>query len=512
MRYTVQPGETLLGIAHRHGTTLSHILKLNPGMNPDYVQADQVLIVPQTKVAVASNPAKAPAPQKTSAPAPVKSTVTTAKVGTDAPQPKPTVTYKEYKVKRKDTAYSLAKANGITAEQLMEANPQLAEDGYKLRRGTIIRIPSFTYPAKPQYQGLSHIRVAVVLPLIGTGLEHERSVEFYRGLLLGVDALKQQGISVAIQAYNEPKPDLSVAQLMNQVKSGRPDVIVGPLYPTHFTDVTALSGPKTKVAIPFSSKVPQVEFRPDVFVINTPTYYEAGLASDLFLNSFKKSTTVVFLNRQDGNKQPFCDELKTKLLSAHYRVIQLAASSSVEQLLEATRSVGQDEIVFVPNDAGEDLLRDLLPKLERVRQIRPSMQTALLGYDKWIPLSESSLKQQFHAANTYIIAANYFYPHTTASARFKSDYQRWFKTDFVDSTPRMAPLGYDFSCGFLGGMAIYGHEFSTQLPLVGTLAAQPRLQTESRFMSLGNGGGYVCRSMWLVHFKKDLSIVKISAK
>ena len=45
-KYTVQPGETILGIAHRHGTTLDHLLSLNPGVQPDYVQSGQVINVP----------------------------------------------------------------------------------------------------------------------------------------------------------------------------------------------------------------------------------------------------------------------------------------------------------------------------------------------------------------------------------------------------------------------------------------------------------------------------------
>ena len=53
--YRVKAGETMLGIANRHGTTLSHLLQLNPGMNPDYVQKDQVIRVPAT----------APTPQAT---------------------------------------------------------------------------------------------------------------------------------------------------------------------------------------------------------------------------------------------------------------------------------------------------------------------------------------------------------------------------------------------------------------------------------------------------------------
>ena len=62
----------------------------------------------------------------------------------------------------------------------------------------IIRIPvastastNKTSSSQPQYKGLSSIKVAVMLPFIGSNVENERSVEFYRGMLLGIEALKR---------------------------------------------------------------------------------------------------------------------------------------------------------------------------------------------------------------------------------------------------------------------------------------------------------------------------------
>ena len=116
-----------------------------------------------------------------------------------------------------------------------------------------------------------------------------------------------------------------------------------------------------------------------------------------------------------------------------------------------------------------------------------------------------------HAVDTYIITPNYYFPYTKAAMDFHALYQHWFKTELLDCQPKMAPLGYDFCIGFLGNMATYGHDFGTQRPLEGTVAAQPKLQTNMVFMPAAKGGGYVSRSLWLVRFKPDMSIVKISA-
>ena len=528
VKYTVQPGETILGIAHRHGTTLDHLLSLNPGVQPDYVQAGQVVIVPY--VPGGAEPAPTPAQRAAAARATEKnvvvkkqpaagnaaimpnavSKVSYAEVG-QQPQPAK-VTYKEYKAKKKETAYGIAKANNITVDELIEANPEMKQEGYKLKKGSVLRIPVKPIDKKPAFKGLNTIRLAVILPLVGNGVEFDRSVEFYRGLLMGVEELKQAGVNVVVSVYNEPAPDVSIASQMLQVVGQNPDVIVGPLYPTHFTDVTAVSAKKVKVVVPFSSKVPQVDYRPEVYVLNTPAVYENALALDLFMTNFKKQTHVILLHGQAGNKRSFSEELQRRLSSAGYDIVSLPTSASTQQMTAALLGKKQGEYIIIPDDASEATMKQMLTKTADLQHALSGAQISLLGYESWLPYAEGSMREQIHAANTYILTPNYYYPYTTASKAFYDKYRKWFKADFVSSKPRMAPLGYDFARGFLGSMATYGYDFSTQSPQKGSVAAEPKLQSEPRFITVGGNGGYVSRSMWLVRFKRDMSIVKISAQ
>lgn len=528
VKYTVQPGETILGIAHRHGTTLDHLLSLNPGVQPDYVQAGQVVIV--SYVPGGAEPAPTPAQRAAAARTTEKnvvvkkqpaagntaimpnavSKVSYAEVGQ---QPQPVkVTYKEYKAKKKETAYGIAKANNITVDELIEANPEMKQEGYKLKKGSVLRIPVKPIVKKPTFKGLNTIRLAVILPLVGNGVEFDRSVEFYRGLLMGVEELKQAGTNVVVSVYNEPAPDVSIASQMLQVVGQNPDVIVGPLYPTHFTEVTAVSAKKVKVVVPFSSKVPQVDYRPEVYVLNTPAVYENALALDLFMTNFKKQTHVILLHGQAGNKRSFSEELQRRLSSAGYDIVSLPTSASTQQMTAALLGKKQGEYIIVPDDASEATMKQMLTKTADLQNALSGAQISLLGYESWLPYAEGSMREQIHAANTYILTPNYYYPYTTASKAFYDKYRKWFKADFVSSKPRMAPLGYDFARGFLGSMATYGYDFSTQSPQKGSVAAQPKLQSEPRFITVGGNGGYVSRSMWLVRFKRDMSIVKISAQ
>ena len=247
-------------------------------------------------------------------------------------------------------------------------------------------------------------------------------------------------------------------------------------------------------------------------MLNTPAVYENALALDLFMTNFKKQTHVILLHGQSGNKRSFSEELQRRLSSAGYDIVSLPTSASTQQMTAALLGKKQGEYIIVPDDASEATMKQMLTKTADLQHALSGAQISLLGYESWLPYAEGSMREQIHAANTYILTPNYYYPYTTASKAFYDKYRKWFKADFVSSKPRMAPLGYDFARGFLGSMATYGYDFSTQSPQKGSVAAQPKLQSEPRFITVGGNGGYVSRSMWLVRFKRDMSIVKISAQ
>lgn len=486
-QHTVQKGETLYRIAQNYGVSVEQISSANGGLTADALKAGQTIRIPQQGTAVSVQQK----PQSTAG---------------------YHIEYTDYKVKRKDTAYSLAKANGITVEELMNANPQLEKDNYKIKKGMTLRIPVKVKDAAPKFQGLTTIRVAVILPFSGGGVENERSIEFYRGLLMGVEVLKEHGTNVTIEALNEPGPDSGAAVIVQNALKQKPDVVIGPLYPTHFADFAAVASAETKVVVPFSSKVQQVAYRPNLFVVNTPSSYEPSLSADLFTATFKKTTCVVFLHSLSGNRAAFVRDLQSKASALGYDIVSQTAHPTLDNLKSALKRKADHQVIFVPDTDDEATLAELLPLLESLQKAMPDMGISLLGYENWLPAAAGKHKAQMHALNTYVLTSTYFYPYTTAAMKFADDYRRWFNAPLLNCSPRMAPLGYDLALSVLGGMATYGTAYGTQSPLAGSVASLPKLQSDLRFIKATATGGYVSRSMWLVNFKPDMSIVKLSAK
>ena len=121
-----------------------------------------------------------------------------------------------YTVKKKDTIFSIAKKYGLSLPELMDANPEMKQEGYVLKKGDTLFIP---YEKNTQVtqtvaagknvkaaqqvttaQTASTVKVGVMLPLHDVDGDGRRMVEYYRGILMACETLKQKGISTDIHA------------------------------------------------------------------------------------------------------------------------------------------------------------------------------------------------------------------------------------------------------------------------------------------------------------------------
>lgn len=106
--YVVRAGDTLSGIAKRHGTTLAALLAANPSLrgNPSLIKVGQRL-----SISANSSKAAATTPQRT------------------------------YVVRKGDSLSSIAKAHGTTVAALLTANPDLRGDPNLIKSGQLLKLP-----------------------------------------------------------------------------------------------------------------------------------------------------------------------------------------------------------------------------------------------------------------------------------------------------------------------------------------------------------------------------------
>ncbi len=158
--YTVKSGDTLSGIARRHGISVKQ-LKSENQLKSDMIRLGQKLRVPsasEQKTAISENTPKAkPAPQK-AAPSPA--------------EPKPAAIAQTYKIKAGDSFYSIARREGVTVAEIQKANPKVQAS--RLRIGQTIKLPGSEIAAAPaQSQPVSQTILATDKPELTSPLPSE---------------------------------------------------------------------------------------------------------------------------------------------------------------------------------------------------------------------------------------------------------------------------------------------------------------------------------------------------
>lgn len=477
LNHTVVSGETLYRISKDYGVTAEQIVQLNPGLSADNLKAGSVIRIPSTGI-----PSKNSSGQT-----------------------------REHKVKKGETQWSIARDYGITVEELKAVNPEMSVEGYQLKKGRKILIPApnvVPVPnAVPVYAGYPSANVAVLLPLTAKGAEGGRSLEFYRGLLMAADRMKEQGKTIIFYAVDEGRPDEDVRGKLEKIRNSGVNLIIGPLYPEHFQPAASFAaGENMKLLVPFSSKVAQVETNSSVMLLNVPDKYKSIGAADMFKRHFKGGK-IIFLKSEGagGNERLLSGELQARLKAEGYDVTELPAGYTDVRLASALSL--KEKNILVPDMSDRGGVKALVRRLAKVRKDYPGFNVSLIGFPEWQAYADE-LAGEFYGLDTYIFANYYYNVYDSATKNFARGYKTWFHADMLNVYPRMALLGHDCGLVTIEGLLKEGKDF----PANSFGMPQGLLQSEVAFEKIGSNGGFVNSSIWLIHYKQDRTIEKIQAR
>ncbi len=418
-------------------------------------------------------------------------------------------------VKRKETIYGIARDNGITEAELRRANPEMNEPGYKLKKGSTVFIPfpstssssSDTKGAVPasgnrvkqssaqSETDMRHraIRVGVMLPLHDINGDGRRMVEYYRGVLMACDSLRQNGISVDIRAWNVPE-DADIRITLRRKEASLCDLIIGPLYSKQVKPLSDFAAEHNiKVLIPFSINAPELQTNRNIYQVYQSPADQNETVISRFLERFAGSH-VVFIDCNDttSRKGIFTFGLRRRLetMGRHYSITNLKSS---EQAFTKAFSTTMPNVVIL-NTARSPELNVAMAKLNGVVTANQNLKVSLFGYTEWMMYTRHNL-DNYYRFDTYIPAPFFLNPLSPRTARFEQKYRWNFHADMMQSLPRFAITGFDHAYYFIKGLHLYGREFVGPKGVVGYTP----IQTPLYFERIGNGG-LQNRGMLFVHY------------
>lgn len=440
-----------------------------------------------------------------------------------------TTRYKElHKVKRKETIFRIAYDNGITVQELIEANPEMNDPQYQLKKGDYIKIPypssqrpapSFNNPSKEngdparakevaatntEEKDVRHraIRLGVMLPLHNKDGDGKRMIEYYRGVLMACDSLRSSGISIDVRAWNLAE-NTDVSKILKDKYAADRDIIIGPLYSNQVKALGAFAqAHDIRVLIPFSINSQELYDNSNLFQVyqSTKTLNDAYVYR--FFQRFKDSHVVIIdCNDTTSTKGIFTSALRRKLEQEGI-VYSISNLKSSESMFKNCFSTTQRNVVVL--NTGRNTEQNIaFAKLNSLLMTAPELRITMFGYPEWLSHTRTQL-DNFYKFDTYIPSTYFMNPLSKRVEIFTQQYRQNFRQPMQNYPQRFAVTGFDHAFFFLSGLHQYGKHFTGA---TGTVDYTP-LQTPLHFERIGNGG-LQNRSILFVHYTKDNRIETI---
>ena len=423
-----------------------------------------------------------------------------------------------YTVKKKDTVFGIANKYGLSLPELMEANPEMKQEGYVLQKGATLFIPYEKDLKKNQEkagnaaagtQGTgafapaksaaapavvnNAVKIGVMLPLHDVDGDGKRMVEYYRGLLMACDELKQKGISTDVHAWNVPI-DADIRTTLLQEGADKCNIIFGPLYTKQVAPLTAFCKVNgIKLVIPFSINGDDVERNKEIFQVyqSQETLNESTIQA--FLKRFVNVHPIfVDCNDSTSRKGVFTYGLRKELEKRNINYSITNVNSSIDQFAKAFQPSKQNVIIL--NTGRSPQLTAVLNKLDEFDSKYPGASISLFGYTEWLMYAKYNL-ERFYKYDTYIPSTFYYNAGSARTQSLEKKYAAWFHQPMMVAQPRFAITGYDHGMFFIQGMKKQGDNFNGDRQQVNY---QP-VQTPLHFVKTSRGG-YKNRNFELIHY------------
>ena len=521
--HTVQKGETLYRLAVQNRISVKELCDANPGLSAENFKIGQVITIP------------APSDED-----PLASTIENA--GESAPQEirtdirtiqSDTATFKTtHVVKRRETIFRICRNYGITQEEFLKANPEYKYN--KLKQGVVVKIPFSQKETAQRKQRINEaqnrmqsipdstlffmnenqpeevtdgvITAALILPFSlddSASTMQKQMIEFYQGMLLALDKLKDEDVSVNLKVFDSQADGTSLQPLIESGKLDDADIIFGPRWTNQITEVARWStAHQVPLVLPMNAGADDVFNNPYVFQLNTPQSYFNQEIYNHFLEQFP-NPNVIIMDADEFRRNEFIDGLKTVMADHGIPYSTLDIDTAYQELMDTLAPDKQN--IMIINSSSSGPLNTLLPVLQLITRTKaPEIETHLFGYPEYQIYAQDHL-DELYEVDTWFYSWFYTNNMLKESVDFNALFRRSFSRQMLVSYPSFASYGYDTGYYFLKGIATYGKDFENHLNEIKT----DPVQMGFKFERVNNWGGFINRKVFFVHFSNEYKVEKI---
>lgn len=336
-------------------------------------------------------------------------------------------------------------------------------------------------------------------------------LEAYEGILIAIDSLRTLGLNIELDVYDIGGDTTELDRIIWSGKLNDVDLIIGPVFSSNLNRMAAYAAQRD---IPIVSPVP---LRDQNIVENRPTLYRvfpsAGISQDIVVRELKshRGSNVVFVYSDtlmnDPKTSGFWNRMRTAmvtdslsdttLITAHYftGAIKKRDTYSGVASFEGFLKPDRENIIILAftHTPVVSSAFSTLHTLSRKYDIK------VIGYPE-IGGQETIEIKYYYDLEVYIPTESHIDFTSPAASSFTSKFRNKFKTEPMAES--FAWRGFDIAYYFIGGIASYGREFMKDPGIFNPAL----LCLDPDFRRDRTSDGYENRGMFILHYKKDMTI------
>jgi len=473
--------------------------------------------------------------------------------------------YGKYLLKRGETLYSISKKFFVTVNELKNANPGIKMND--LIPGEMIKIPknnlnkNLITPVRENSQiffntnrkrvsaydpdaAFKTYRVGLMIPLFlsknkklnfevkrdsiaenipvstdslvsvtasdSVGMKKEFKfysasksfLNFYEGVLLAVDSLKNVGMKVELYTFDTEQKKEVVDSLLKQEIFKSLDLIIGPVFPDLQGEVAAFAQEHHIAFIsPLSASGNFEKTNPYYFKVNPEKNFFIQKTGD-YMKRICLGKNIVFLKMGEYKylqESALIDTLRKAYKDPFYTYAgaeqpdfheYMYSSDGLDGLREIMK-VDKQNVVFIPSITEGELSVAITNLNTLAKEGFPVTLIGLPAYQRY----KSIQTEYFYNTNLNYLNS-YFIDYKSSSV---NNFIHKFRDNFYAEPDNFSFQGYDVAFYFMNALRSYGHHFIADLSLLKV----ELLQDNFIFKKQSELGGYLNEGLFVVKYSPD---------
>ncbi|MCD4793499.1 MAG: LysM peptidoglycan-binding domain-containing protein [Bacteroidales bacterium] len=520
--HKVIQGETLFSLAKKYEVSINDIIKHNPEARYG-IKTDQILKIPN--------------------------------INKENPDNINSQIY-YYTVEKGNTLFSISQKFGISIDKIISLNPE-TENGIKI--GQVLKIPksgsdiseiivvnndsvnnqnnnyshlyfedeNITPCNKFEYDKTMTFNIVLMLPLflnrniyyLGNYKEEkdqmfykntQRFIEIYEGILIALNKLKSQGLSLNLSVYDTENDGKKVKDIMDELNYPEIDLIIGPVYSGNIK-IASHYAKKHHINLisPLSQNKDLIYNNPFVFQVVPSNEIRIKKTSDMYIGL--RDTSILIIHNGTENENKLIEVYKTNLLdsfSIDNRATELSLktvnfSTGGDNSVEDALTAGTDNIIIIPSD-DEVFVTQVIDKLYTLTE---DYQIRLVGSPRWENFQNININHLKSMSFHYIspIFINY---HEHNVKVFITEYRAIYETE----PSKHAFQGFDIMCYFVNTLRKYGRHFQFCLLSSDTLPNKKGIVYDFDFIRTNKNGGFENNGTFFLEYDENFQLKKVNIK